>query len=496
MTKRLFRKPSLQISSLCLRTSLWLLLPYVAVVSPFSISTMANRRMPRRSCQLIDAMLRNRQRRMHRLAMFHPTLTPHSAKLFASHHRAAFPRSLQSITKSGTFASLHSFVHRESTSLLKSTESPSSGTYYQSAVSLAQQSFSTESTTNSPGQFFPKWWPRDATSVQNYIAFSDHIAHVIVPNVTSSSLSNDDSAVAQLNCEDVIQWVLNAAKNRNNDAEVELLFQQQNKTSVIGSRRYRIEQEWKEGESVSTPTCVLDPAYRHNPSFLPQPQHNNQELNNIPDLIPMELLALGSVWHLPTSATSTIDRFDPSNGIKPFRRTVGDWNKTVHSGDYFRIHFDPRRFGETNRWNWGCAIGDDIADDEKPGVIVARDDDAGYLIIDKPPNVPVHARVDNLLENVASSVGRMLWMERKESFWAGCSRAPSDVSTTMNSSKEQTYYLSQTAASKRKQKTEQLVYVATPQRLDQNTSGLLVVATKKSFAAYFAKLLRMKVSHG
>jgi 23S rRNA-/tRNA-specific pseudouridylate synthase len=41
---------------------------------------------------------------------------------------------------------------------------------------------------------------------------------------------------------------------------------------------------------------------------------------------------------------------------------------------------------------------------------------------------------------------------------------------------------------------EQFVYVATPQRLDQNTTGLLVVATKKSFAAYFAKLLRTKVS--
>jgi hypothetical protein len=40
--------------------------------------------------------------------------------------------------------------------------------------------------------------------------------------------------------------------------------------------------------------------------------------------------------------------------------------------------------------------------------------------------------------------------------------------------------------------TDPLVYVATPQRLDQNTSGLFVVATKKSFAAYFANLLRKK----
>ena len=36
------------------------------------------------------------------------------------------------------------------------------------------------------------------------------------------------------------------------------------------------------------------------------------------------------------------------------------------------------------------------------------------------------------------------------------------------------------------------MYVATPQRLDQNTSGLFVAATSKRFAAHFAKLLRKK----
>ncbi|KAL3794927.1 hypothetical protein HJC23_004304 [Cyclotella cryptica] len=400
-----------------------------------------------------------------------------------------FQNSLQSNTKSQRFDSVQSSIHRECRSFLKSTESPSDGNYYQSAVSLAQRSFSTESNANPPSQFFPKWWPRDATSVQNYIAFSDHIAHVIVPNVTYSS-SGEDSKIVQLNCEDVIQWVLKAAKNRSNDSHVELLHKQQNNITEIDNRRYRIEQEWMEGESVSTPTCILDPAYRHNPSFLPPPRHKNHESHNVPDLIPIELLALGSVWHLPLSATSsTIDRFDPSHGIKPSRLTVGDWNKTVHSGDYFRVHFDPRRFVETHRWNWGCSIGEDVAldvDGAKPGVIVARDDDAGYIIIDKPPHVPVHARVDNLLENVASSVGRMLWMERKEAL---------DVATDMDSSTKQKPPTSRaTTESNRKQKTEQLVYVATPQRLDQNTSGLLVVATKKSFAAYFAKLLRMKTN--
>ncbi len=33
---------------------------------------------------------------------------------------------------------------------------------------------------------------------------------------------------------------------------------------------------------------------------------------------------------------------------------------------------------------------------------------AGYMIINKPPNIPVHAWVDNLLENLVSYVERML----------------------------------------------------------------------------------------
>lgn len=49
-----------------------------------------------------------------------------------------------------------------------------------------------------------------------------------------------------------------------------------------------------------------------------------------------------------------------------------------------------------------------------------------------------------------------------------------------------------TKRSKKKNSLDPLVYVATPQRLDQNTSGLFVTATKKSFAAYFANLLRKK----
>jgi hypothetical protein len=40
-----------------------------------------------------------------------------------------------------------------------------------------------------------------------------------------------------------------------------------------------------------------------------------------------------------------------------------------------------------------------------------------------------------------------------------------------------------------------LLYVATPQRLDQNTTGLFVLSTTKEFSSYFAKILSSKTSY-
>lgn len=390
----------------------------------------------------------------------------------------------------------HSFVSRTPRILTPPSSShslrPSSSSddnYYSAAASIASLSTSSVSLTASPDESFPEWWPSNSTSLQKYITFSDHIAHVIVPNVTVSGDDDvdDDGVVADITCENVIQWVLSAAMNRNLDATINdasILDKETTSTLDNHTRRSRIIAEWSQGDEVSSTTTILDPAYRHDPSLLPQ---ENTENDN-PNLIPAELLALGSVWYLPySSCTSIADRFDPSNGIKPTRLNVGDWNRIVQAGDYFRVHFDPRRFLETNRWDWGRGSSSaDFTDTTKPGVIVARDDDAGYLIINKPPSTPVHARVDNLVENVASSVGRMFWMERRESI---LNQLHDDVDRAGEYDDGQT-----TKRKRRKQKIEQLVYVATPQRLDQNTSGLLVVASKKSFASYFAKLLRTKTS--
>ncbi len=47
------------------------------------------------------------------------------------------------------------------------------------------------------------------------------------------------------------------------------------------------------------------------------------------------------------------------------------------------------------------------------GLIVKHDDEAGYMIIGKPPKIPVHTRVDYLLKSMASCKGMMPWMERQ-----------------------------------------------------------------------------------
>eukprot|EP00571_Detonula_confervacea_P002182 CAMPEP_0172326848 /NCGR_PEP_ID=MMETSP1058-20130122/57755_1 /TAXON_ID=83371 /ORGANISM="Detonula confervacea, Strain CCMP 353" /LENGTH=829 /DNA_ID=CAMNT_0013043737 /DNA_START=140 /DNA_END=2629 /DNA_ORIENTATION=- len=392
-------------------------------------------------------------------------------------------------------------------SSMKSSPSKSSSDNYYS-VATGISALSTTSSASSllppPDKSFPDWWPV-SDSIQNYLAFADHIAHVIVPDTTNEEGDIGDGIVENkevLTCEEVVEWVLRAERDRHPDSQ----SIHSNLSAVEGialdhdSRRLRIEAEWKVGETVSTPLKVLDPAYRHDPCLLPQNTSSTQ-----PNLTAAELFALGSVWHLPYSSTKpTIDRFDPSNGIKPTRLNAGDWNKTAQPGDYFRVHFDPRRFVDTNLYDWGTADGDFGGSDNKPGVVVARDDEAGYFIINKPPNIPVHARVDNFLENVAASVGRTLWRERKESILldmeaASCDKMKDDDliiyynATNSNSTDTRTKVRKHRRKSG-KQKKENLVYVATPQRLDQNTSGLLVVASKKSFAAYFAKLLRTKTS--
>ena len=418
--------------------------------------------------------------------------------------RRAFLHSSSScITISSTPSSLHS------------SPSQSADNYYTLASSMSTSSSTSKqhpSDRQHPSDsqtLFPKWWPASDSEQTKYMKFADHVAHVIVPNITNTdrteedTISGENNATTALKVKDVLHWVLQSERDRKFDDNIPSTHHHNNSLKTIVEEcdpaQLRIETEWNEGEEVSTSLKVLDPAYRHDPTLYPQDSYNTTR----PNLNAAELLALGSVWHLPFSTINTnIDRFDPSSGSKPARLNYGDWNKTVQPGEYFRVHFDPRRFVDTNLYDWGTDDGEINDRGEKPGVIVARDDEAGYIIINKPPNIPVHARVDNLLENVASSVGRMLWLERRQSILSDMKVVDGIDSTDEMfietddgiSLGEDIRRRKNQRRKNRKQKVEPLVYVATPQRLDQNTSGLLVVGTKKSFAAYFAKLLRTKTS--
>ena len=97
------------------------------------------------------------------------------------------------------------------------------------------------------------------------------------------------------------------------------------------------------------------------------------------------------------------------------------------------------------------------------GVVLARNDH--FWVVDKPTNVPVHPTVDNIRENVAESTRQALIQGRQRQLESGNADHDSDI------------------------------YVATPQRLDQNTSGLFLLARSKTFASYFARLLRLKTSN-
>lgn len=199
----------------------------------------------------------------------------------------------------------------------------------------------------------------------------------------------------------------------------------------------------------------------------------------------VELLAIGSTWYLSKDSPR-----DPALGGKPTRLTLADAGKILEEGDYLRVHNPPRRFPAVNLYDWGRLLDEDGSKaqlDRLPGVVVAEDEEAGYIIIDKPAGLPVHGTVDNTLENVSAAVGRALLKKREADLMESIRNTAKYSSSTLGNERDY-----RKRKRKGKQKEEPLVYVSTPQRLDQNTSGLFVVSTKKQFASYFAALLRQK----
>eukprot|EP00526_Cylindrotheca_closterium_P007005 CAMPEP_0113624752 /NCGR_PEP_ID=MMETSP0017_2-20120614/12771_1 /TAXON_ID=2856 /ORGANISM="Cylindrotheca closterium" /LENGTH=727 /DNA_ID=CAMNT_0000534815 /DNA_START=99 /DNA_END=2282 /DNA_ORIENTATION=- /assembly_acc=CAM_ASM_000147 len=176
-------------------------------------------------------------------------------------------------------------------------------------------------------------------------------------------------------------------------------------------------------------------------------------------LTPRQLLLLGSVWYMPRAEVDHNNNRSPDEPhsliYKPQRLSGTNHTMSLQAGDYLRIHHTPRRFTRVYEQDWReyndkSSSGDTDNSHQKgknPRIVRTGN---GFYVIDKPPLVPVHATVDNCLENVAHQL------------------------EFHNPHQD---------------------YVATTQRIDINTSGLLVVATKPEFAAYFSSLLRRKTKN-
>lgn len=216
-------------------------------------------------------------------------------------------------------------------------------------------------------------------------------------------------------------------------------------------------------------------------------RHDSRHFGLHRQLRPVELLALGSIWYLPEDAPR-----DPGLGVKPMRLEAKHLTCTLKPGDYLRVHHTPRRFPEVHNVDWSKIVNESNFKESHPGVIVHEDVDKGYMVINKPAGVPVHPTVDNILENVVSAVGRAILARMNFNSTIYNSTDCNESLAVDNKLTSWKYQKGNHQQKKKNKEVDPLIYVATPQRLDHNTSGLFVVATKKEFAAYFAKLLRVK----
>ena len=182
-----------------------------------------------------------------------------------------------------------------------------------------------------------------------------------------------------------------------------------------------------------------------------------------------DLLNMGSVWYLPAEDMDNPYK-KPLRLASPnsYNERPDDTHLELHEGDYLRIHHNPRRFPGVDLYDWtlpAAGTNSNIDDNgtesirikpentstAKERLVVEYNAEKGYLVLNKPSEcIPVHPTVDNSAENIVACL--------------------------------------------RQANPEALDYVTTPHRLDQNTSGLITLATQKTFAAYFAQLMRHKTA--
>jgi 23S rRNA-/tRNA-specific pseudouridylate synthase len=238
-------------------------------------------------------------------------------------------------------------------------------------------------------------------------------------------------------------------------------------------------------------------------------------------MTPRQLLHLGSIWYLSADdyrlnqqllseenneieietnsdssssqngkikVSNTINkkknRHDTSNrSVRPTRLSLSNSTMALEEGAYLRIHHTPRRFHRVYQADWSFpSYNNTDVDGNLP--VVIQQHGPGYCIIEKPHLIPVHATVDNAVENIAHQLSlsqKQQQQQQQQNYYGNITNSGSDTNSSNLGHLQQN-----------QEDPFRPPYMSPVQRLDINTSGLLVLATSPEFAAYFSQLLRRK----
>ncbi len=179
-------------------------------------------------------------------------------------------------------------------------------------------------------------------------------------------------------------------------------------------------------------------------------QQQQQVTNNTIDLQPSSqiLLGLGAVWILdPASADRPQNKPSWRRILRECDINTYDTLFWIDEGMTLRIHSRPSRFPMAQNFRRGLK---EQQHEKDGGIVFERTIGSmpAFAVLHKPIGLPSHSTVDNAIENLLH-----LYKEHRK-----------------------------------------LQYASLPQRLDTETSGLILVATHPRFASYFSKLLEQKTT--
>ena len=169
---------------------------------------------------------------------------------------------------------------------------------------------------------------------------------------------------------------------------------------------------------------------------------------------------------------------------------------TLYPGDYLRVYPNPKRYLQNLT---------SIGNTDNFVAIKILEDNENYMIVNKPPGLPVHPTVDNYYQNLLQVLKRrdiVKCLEHK----ASVDRSKSTFVETQSEIIE----AKETALNSEKVYTDNKMPVQVhcdeknnstnassgdlflPQRLDTDTSGLIILTKTKSFNKHYAKTLRRR----